>query len=922
MLPILVRAQYFSIGEEQSRIHWKYMGNHQLMLIFPESMDSAAALWYRELDSAMTTNLIQLGSSSHRLFVILHPNMVESNGMVAWAPSRMELYTTPPQEFSPGQWISILAWHESRHFAQLSSLNRYDSQLIYFLFGEQGIAAVYGLYVPWWFTEGDAVRAETAWLPVGRGRQPSFSMDIVAIAAEGCKYSYDKAILGSYNDYIPNEYTLGYWMTSLGAIWYGDTLWPAVLENIAKNPGDITPFNKLIKQANGKGKQFHYQNTMDSLSNWVCAQNMLRPITIHDTLELNRRRKGYILNTAVASIDSSLYVWSRSMNAEPILMRLSNNSAAQSVLRPGTVLDNDFGFGEKWIVWAETIPHARWALKQKTRLHYFNPETGHHWRPVPIRRSELIFSPDLSDDDKYVVYISLDESSVPKIILADFKGFTIHEYPMSDSLFPTDPVFGPNDLQISFIGNSYHGNGVYVLDLKSGEIKNIIAVNTREIGDLQCFEHQLFFSYSLPGVNEIFSLDSLGNLKQLTCSPYGSFNPIISNDKLFYSFYGLDGLQLASVSLDSLYEVVNDPGFSLYFDIADTNAKLEYQCYERNLLSVNETQTPAIEGGRYRKISHLFRIHSWGPVSTNAMESEINPGLSIMSQNVLGTMTAILSSRYRWSDRVVLTQAEVNYTGFFPRIRLQIETDAGLKNDSGLMSNHNSATFRIDQPLNLSRGVHQRMLRPSLGVAMHKQNYWNMHEKISYLSWDAQIEAYDIWKTNPRNIFPKAGFWMSAGFESTSLNSSPIQGNTNWVDAIAFLPGLFRHDGIRLYWGIENTDTSYLYTNYHILYPRGYEMQNETRFSTLRIDYRMPLLYPDVRIGSLLYLKRIQGGLIFDQSWSKLNGDFRVFGLFAGFDYHVLRFPAPIFTNIYCTYDLSDHSIYAGIGFGVSFYEM
>ena len=49
-----------------------------------------------------------------RFPVILHPASMQSNGMVSWAPRRMELITTPSSDLSTQSWDKHLVLHESR----------------------------------------------------------------------------------------------------------------------------------------------------------------------------------------------------------------------------------------------------------------------------------------------------------------------------------------------------------------------------------------------------------------------------------------------------------------------------------------------------------------------------------------------------------------------------------------------------------------------------------------------------------------------------------------------------------------------------------------------------------------------------------------------------------------------------------------
>ena len=52
----------------------------------------------------------------------MHTRTAQSNGLVAWAPKRIELFTTPHQQIYSQDWLEQLALHEFRHLVQLDKI--------------------------------------------------------------------------------------------------------------------------------------------------------------------------------------------------------------------------------------------------------------------------------------------------------------------------------------------------------------------------------------------------------------------------------------------------------------------------------------------------------------------------------------------------------------------------------------------------------------------------------------------------------------------------------------------------------------------------------------------------------------------------------------------------------------------------------
>ncbi len=141
-----------------------------------------------------------------RIPVIIHNHSMSSNGYVAWAPRRMELFPLPGQDNLPMWPADQLAVHETTHVLQLSSLNRKGvGKALMFLLGEQAVG-VSAVEIPQWAFEGDAVYAETVTGLSGRGRSNTFMQGARALSAgpRGI-YGYDKMISGSDKNFTPDH---------------------------------------------------------------------------------------------------------------------------------------------------------------------------------------------------------------------------------------------------------------------------------------------------------------------------------------------------------------------------------------------------------------------------------------------------------------------------------------------------------------------------------------------------------------------------------------------------------------------------------------------------------------------------------------------------------------------------------------------
>src|SRR5690606_20631994 len=244
-------AQYYHTGQDPASIRWKQINTLTFQLIFPDYYEEQAKKLAGNLEVAYPYTSFTLKHNPAKIPVILHTQTVQSNGLVAWAPKRAEFFTTPHQSMYAQEWLEQLALHEFRHVVQVDKIQSNLPRWIRYSLGEQGTALAFGAYLPWWFIEGDAVVTETALSQYGRGRFPSFLMEHQAQVVEKGVFTYDKAFFGSYRDFVPNHYKLGYHLAGNLRARHGSELWEEVLTRAGSKPFSLMPLKQVLKQKTG-----------------------------------------------------------------------------------------------------------------------------------------------------------------------------------------------------------------------------------------------------------------------------------------------------------------------------------------------------------------------------------------------------------------------------------------------------------------------------------------------------------------------------------------------------------------------------------------------------------------------------------------------------------------------------------------------
>ena len=277
-------GQFYNNGQDRGSIKWKQIRTVNFNVIFPEGFEVQGERVAKLLEKSYEYTTFSLNHKPKKVSVVLHTESSISNASLGWAPSRIDMYTVPPQDCYSQDWFEQLAIHEFRHLIQLSKIESETPVLLRYIFGESAAALLTGIYLPFWFIEGDAVSAETGLSNSGRGRVPDFQKTIKAQLVEKGKFNYDKAYLGSYKDNVANYYELGYLLVAGARERYNDLIWDDVVRNVAEKPFSLNAFDRGLKKATGLRKVALYDTIFNGLKNKWVSEDKIKEITSYEIL--------------------------------------------------------------------------------------------------------------------------------------------------------------------------------------------------------------------------------------------------------------------------------------------------------------------------------------------------------------------------------------------------------------------------------------------------------------------------------------------------------------------------------------------------------------------------------------------------------------------------------------------------------------
>ena len=678
-------AQFFQTGSDPFS-RWSEMGTEHYRIIYPQGLDSLARAYVVDLEKWQPVVGASAGmapGSLHwgRLPVILHPWNPYSNGSVAWAPKRMDLYTHPEAYGPyPQSWMTQLTTHESRHVAQMQLTYRRPFRWVNYLVGEMWSGAVSAFYTPPVFLEGDAVVAETALTAAGRGRNADFLNYYHLAFDNGDWRDWYQWIYGSFKKAGPDYYTVGY-MTVAGMRYFYDqpSFTTDYFDYVTKHPFPVAKFQHYVKRVSGQPFKKTWQGIMEGFHEiWTEEADARGPFM---EMEQVTQKHAYATDYSNGSwVDNEYLAIKEGKDLAPRLVRI-NVDGSEDDLGPFASNTSSLNPGVHRLFWSETIPGKRWTLDGKSIIRSLE----HSGRRRNLTTEGRLYNPQPGPDGIATVEYPVKGGS-NLVIIGEFDGKLRTRIPAPAGVELADPAWV--DSTIYCLAVNDEGYSIWRLD--DSEWTCVLEPTLQEIENLEGENHVLDFVSDRNGVKELYRYDpATGRAWQLTNSRYGGTDYFWHDGELWFNSITPEGCAIFKAKPPEPVEV--DIREVHKYRVAD---KLTEQ--EKALLAEIPGQAgndgnrhgrpdrPSIEVSapkRYHKVPHLLKFHSWAPLyfdydAISSMSGDLSydtasPGVIGLFQNDLGTAWGTVGysahpdadkpSEWRHSGHVQFT-----YTGLYP----------------------------------------------------------------------------------------------------------------------------------------------------------------------------------------------------------------------------------------------------------------
>jgi hypothetical protein len=934
-------AQYFMTGQEPASTNWMQINTENFQLIFPESFSGKAQNVANILEYTYTTTSNSLNHEPRKASVVIHNKSVTSNGFVAPAPHRIELYSMPPQDNTTMDWLEHLCIHEMRHFVQIDKLNQGITKVLTYIFGEQANAVVAGL-LPMWYLEGDAVIAETALTNNGRGRIPGFTKQIRSRLADSLPlYSFDKMLLGSYRNQTPDHYELGYHMTSFARKRYGADLWQNMENYVARNPYQVFSFNIGLDRLSGLYSGGIYDSALTFYDRFYASSCNETIDSKAQTISPSGHKDFISYRYPHYTENGKVIALKKDFSRLPRFISIDHGK--EKILHiPGKMSFERYSYAKGQIVWSEEIPDTRWRNRSFSVIKMYDINNK---KERTLTEKTRLFAPNISRDGERIAAIQVTrENEYSLVVLDTTHGWIQKQFSHPEGIFLQQPVWSTNGKHIFVLGTTENGKGIYQINYLTGKWKEMLEPSFREIQHMSCGREYLYFKAAVDHKEEICALNlERKQLYKVTDSRINAsdvdFSP--SGNSIVYADYESKGYNLVEKKIDEKRFEPLSKQYDSGNKMTEALRKGEKELFRSGNIPAKDYDTQ-----NYNRLKNLFHFHSWAPLyldyNINQKDiSSISPGVTLFSQNLLST--ALTTLGYSYQSGIHKLHTQFIYKGWYPVF--EVSSHFGGKPDvirpSSVdwvpkLSNDNlNIDASISLPLDFTQGKYISGFTPSVTYDYDRDLYHSIR-KDYYLRGLKTIN-YNLWfyyyqRMAYRDLMPRWGFTFDLNIRSSPFSEN-LLGNMTSLAGRIYLPGLFEDHGIKLKLGYQEQNPEVYFYSSYLQFPRGFQTTRSEKLFIFQSDYAIPLFYPDWNIPSVLYFKRFKANLFHDYALNEyqmvVNNQRKIkkdvlysLGTELTTDFHFARIMFPFSAGVRYSYlpQIPDHHF--EVIFNVDFYRI
>ena len=900
-----IQAQSLELETLPASVKWNQIKSPHFQVIFPKGFEPEANRTTNILESIYEPASQSLGVKPRRFSIILQNQNAISNGFVTIGPRRSEFFTTSPQDnrfLGNADWLEFLAVHEYRHMVQFEKAYHSPiNKLMYVGFGEYGVGFAAGIAAPSWFWEGDAVGTETAFTATGRGRTPYFERAFKTNILEKGGFNYYKQHLTSFNDFVPNHYRTGYFMTTYLKRKYGADIWDKIVKRSFRFPFLPFVFSNAIKKETGQNLLQTYEGMISEMRDLYSDQ--INSIEENPGNRINTRKNNVYTNYEYPNSmpDGSVIAIKSGFSDIDQFVRIDKNGNEEVVFTPGLVNDPGLlSIKDDKILWAEYEFDPRWLKKSYSVIKTFDLKTQKFRR---VTSKSKYVAAALSPDGQVIAAVQSSTDGSHAIHLLDYaSGELKASFANADSGHYSMPSFSQDGKSILAIKYVNRIKSLVRKGVNTGEEEVILQSEKENFGHPVHFEEYILYNSPVNGIDNIYAVEITSrSIYQVTDSKFGAYNPSIAagGKTLVYNEFTKDGMDIVALALEVKKWIPIEK-------IEDRNISYAEPMVEQEGHShvLENQQGVSYEIQRYKKLPHSIRPHSWG---VSALPIGGSVVLGVNSKDILSTTTISAGLQYDYDERNWLKFASLSYQGLYPILDFSItsgERSTKINTDSGTERHswdETSLSAGVRVPLVLTRSKYLRKLTLSAKTiftsvsefTLEPQSFIDQPGNGSLRALEYKIRYINRLKRSKLDLDSRFGQSLMISFKNTPIGGD-YSSRLFAAESNLYFPGLVRHHSIRLRGSYQSENSTNYFFDSPIRFTRGVGYFPFESFSNLSINYKMPLWYPDIHIGPLLNIQRLYINGFYDSGRGKIDNaptfTFDSYGAELSMNFNMMRF--------------------------------
>lgn len=833
---------------------WKQLRDDSLRIVYPDGLEDQAHRVASLMLKFAALDPITTKGRNKPITVLLQPHTNVANGYVGLAPYVSEFYLQPNENpFTLGSlpWADLLAVHEYRHVQQVNAANRGISHLGKVAFGELAYTALYNIAIPDWYREGDAVYAETKWTLQGRGRLSSFTLPFRMKMLEGEAWDFYKVRNGSYKEYTPDHYSLGYLLVQYGNHIFGESTWDSILQEAAQFKHLLSPFAGALKERTGGNTKELYSDAMTWYrEHWQSrkANEINYPAVLVEERDVVN---DYLdMNFPHVNDDGSIYTSITTFDHTTAIYKINVDGKRVKVVSMGLQQDSYFDYSAGKFVWTELKYDPRWSRKDRNIIVVYDEAKGNK---RSIKPDKGFINPSLNKSANRIVALHVNHQGLYSLHILDAaNGKLISEIPNPQNLYLGYPIWSADETEIISTARNNLGQMALVRQhISSGKIEFITHYSYAVLGRPVLHENWIFVSTSLDELDQVYAVDSKeGIFYKVSDGNHAHYDPAWDpvQDAIVSAAYHINGKKL-----------VRHPGMPRNWRMQNLDKGIKHitGASEINLLGLSHDERK-FDVSNYSPWNNVFNFHS-----LFVRADDPTWGIEVQSDNILNNISLAGGYEYNRNSRASGPYIDLQFGMWYPVLSLGVSQTSRRDETMGgtrVRQTNQRLNAGIALPLFYSSGVFQQnvVLSSTYNTGISKitpdvpefEDLPFNYQTHRLILINSRLRAYrqplpswaqraDVMYSHEWNGVNIQQFYASGEFAFPAVKPSHYL--------------LARGEFLSQEIGEGSIQLGSPYVG-----ARGFDAFIGKKQYSSGVTYGFPIAYPDIGIGSILYTRRIR----------------------------------------------------------------